>query len=129
MKKLSTTLVSLFVVFLICLGSIVVFTSFSSQEVHAQNSRAEKSPEDYEDNNVYYLISNTATTTVKFLRGVSIVSDATNPDINNDDLENGRPEYFTYPGQGQRKAGLEYNQSFNGNPYIQLILNSYEDVR
>ncbi|MCK5559069.1 MAG: PKD domain-containing protein, partial [Thermoplasmata archaeon] len=126
MKKLLTLLVGLFVVFLLCLGSIATILLISSTNVEAQSRDTLKTPEDYEDNNVYYLCSPTITSTVHYLKGVPIISDGSNPDLNKAELENGAPEYFTYPGQGQRKAKLIYNQTFNGNPYIQLTLNSYE---
>jgi PKD repeat protein len=125
MKKLSTLLIGLFVVLNIGLGSIAGFSMVFSDDVIAVSSRAEKTPEDYEANNVYYLCNPTLTTTIHFLKGVPLISDGANPELNKLDLTNGRPEIFSYPGQGQRKSELVYNQSFIGDPYIQLTLNSY----
>ncbi len=124
MNKLATLLIVLFVFLILGMGSIAGFTLFSSTDASAYTRDCSKSPEDYAENNVYYLINPTLTSTLHYLRGVSMTSDGTNPDLNKIDLENGKPVYFTWPRMGQRKAVLEYNQSFSGDPYICMVVNS-----
>ncbi|MCK5559072.1 MAG: PKD domain-containing protein, partial [Thermoplasmata archaeon] len=85
----------------------------------------EHQPIDFEAKNVFYLCSPTITSTVLYLSGVPRIDDGSNPDLNKQNLRNGRPVHFSYPRQGPRKAKLVYNQSFAGNPYLQLTLNSY----
>jgi PKD repeat protein len=83
-----------------------------------------KTPNDYAENNVYYLFSPTETYTTPYLSGVPRISDGSDPVKNRRNLTNGAPVYFTYP-VGPAKADLEYNQSFDGAPYISLIINTY----
>ena len=126
MTKLSTLLINLFVVVFLGLGSIVGFSLIFDFEAGAERSRLDNTPDDYEANNVYYLCNPTLTSTIHFLKGVPLISDGSNPNLNKFDLQNGQPAYFNWPGQGQRKAKLVYNQSFQGDPYLQLVVNSYE---
>jgi PKD repeat protein len=83
----------------------------------------EKTTDDYEPENVFYLCSPSVNSNLFYLSGVPLISDGSDPDINLRLLKNGGPEYAPWP--REKKATLVYNQSFNGEPYIQLILNSF----
>ena len=126
MKKLLKLLFGLFVVFTFCLSSLACVTLISGTEAMGETSHSRKVPGDYADNNVYYLCNPTRTSTVHFLKGVPLISDGSDPELNQLDMENGRPYYYVWPMTGLRKARLEYNQSFDGNPYINIVLNSYD---
>ncbi len=124
MTKLSTLLVGLFVFINLCIGTLAGLTLVETPEASADTSRARVVPEDYAENNVYYLCSPTLTATIQSLKGVPCISDGSDPNLNKKELENGRPTYFTYPAFG-RQTTLVYNQSFQGDPYISLIVNTY----
>ena len=125
MKKLSTILVSIFVIFNIGIVSLAGLTLLTDSDANANTPRSRASPEDYAENNIYYLINPTMTSTLQYLKGVPRISDGSDPNLNKLDMDNGRPYYFVYPGGGARRAVLELNHSFNGNPYLCLIVNSY----
>jgi len=128
MKKLAIILIGLFVILNIGFGSIVGLNINANIDINidptidtdTQLVGPSKSPEGFAENNVYYL------QLPGLLCGVPKPSDGANPNINQIDIENGRPEFFTYPGSNLPNTVLEYNQSFVGNPYICLVLNSYD---
>jgi PKD repeat protein len=95
-------------------------------EAAGDSARAEKSPSDFDEKNVYYLWSPKMTTDKRDLKGIPPYYRHPDPVFNKYELNNGQPVYFTYPGAGERKAKLEYSQSFLSDPFIHLVLNSYE---
>ena len=129
MKKLLPLLIGLFIVINIVLGSIagvslIVFSEpVSGQEVRV-SPLEQKTPDSYNPGNVYYLCSPTITSNIKFLKGVPLVSDGSNPNLNLAELINGAITPFPYPAAGQRAAKLKLNTSFAGQPFISLIINS-----
>ena len=147
MKKLSIILIGLFVVINLSIGSIAGFTLFADSDAKADNvtesvssprsARDEQtSPDSYDPSNIFYLCSPNnyykkklkRETTIHFLKGVPYNSDGSDENLNKCELVNGAPTPFYYPAPGKRPTKLKYNQSFTGNPFISLVLNSYADA-
>jgi PKD repeat protein len=132
MKKLFIFMIGIFVVINIVLGSIAGLTSVASSDEDTDTSRAarieQKSPDEYDPSNVYYLCSPTTRTTVHFLKGVPFISDGSDADLNKVDMVNGKIYPFSWPAMGQKAAKLKINESFTGQPFISLVINSLEDA-
>ena len=82
MNKVNCVLVSVFVIISIVFGSLAGIASNSVVKDLPDILKADKTPDDYEPENVFYLCSPRSTSDIKFLSGVPIISDASNPDIN-----------------------------------------------
>ena len=135
MKRLSIFLIGIFVVFNLCLAA---FAGLSSMEVTGSGTDTSKtriardveqtSPDEYDPSNVYYLCSPTIRTTVQFLKGVPFISDGSDADLNKVEMVNGRTYSFPWPAFAQRPSKLKLNESFTGQPFISLVVNSLEDA-
>jgi PKD repeat protein len=124
MKKIARLILGQFVVLIMVFSLFIGLNQYPGVET-SDLPITEHKPVDFEAKNVFYLCSQTITSTVLYLSGVPRIDDGSNPDLNKHHLENGRSDYFRYPRYPLGKAKLVYNQSFVGNPYLQLTLNSY----
>lgn len=124
MKKIARLILGQFVVLLLVLSLFIGLNQYPGV-VTTELPVTEHQPFDFEAKNVFYLCSSTITSTMLYLSGVPRIDDGSNPDLNKHHLTNGRSSYFLYPRHSLGKAKLVYNQSFVGNPYLQLTLNSY----
>ncbi len=131
MKKSIIILIGVIVVLNLCLGSIAGFTFISTSDALAESSRKtvdeQTSPKIYEASNVYYLVNPTIRSTVQYSKGVPFKSDGTDPDLYHLPMVNGRIYSFPWPPESQRAAKLRLNETFTGQPFISLVVNSKEE--
>ena len=119
MKNLMIIFVGVFVSLSLILGGFLGVAEIPNTDDITEPIETMKTPENYIPENVYYLNYR------EYLFGIPPYDDGSNPEINNIELINGKPFYWTYPTRNKKPAILEYNQQFLGQPYIQLVLNSY----
>jgi PKD repeat protein len=132
MKKPILLLIGVIVVINICLGSIAGFTLISTSDAYAESSRKtldeQTSPKIYDPSNTYYLVNPTVRSTVQYSKGVPFRSDGADPDLYHLPMVNGRIYSFPWPPITQKPAKLRLNETFTGQPFISLVVNSKEDA-
>jgi PKD repeat protein len=128
MRKSYILLIGAFIVINICLGSIAGVFLIASSTANAESSRKtadeQASPKMYDPSNVYYLVNPTVRSTIQFSKGVPYTSDGSDPDLNLLEMTNGRIYSFPWPPSTQRTAKLKLNETFTGQPFISLVVNS-----
>lgn len=133
MKKLFPLLIVLLMLINLGVASIAgfAFSASSGEEEatdehnHSRSARYDQtSPSIYDPSNVYYLVCPTVRSTIQFLKGVPYISDGSDPDLNKRPMINGAIYAYPWPAGSMKPAKLIYNQSFTGNPFISLVINS-----